>query len=175
MPKQDVGELLPYALRCNVGDSVWFYVWYELRSLCTVGRQCIQQMAAPRPEDRLKVVVRGLPPALTREAFVTLIERCCGYTWLAFYPGKSSSKRSVPSCAFVAFACAEDLAAFCATFHGHVFVGTRGVQHAAAVEYAPYQRVPVPPARRLTIEGTIDAGAALLRPACVNHARSAPC
>ncbi len=98
MPKQDVGELLPYALRCNVGDSVWFYVWYELRSLCTVGRQCIQQMAAPRPEDRLKVVVRGLPPALTREAFVTLIERCCGYTWLAFYPGKSSSKRSVPSC-----------------------------------------------------------------------------
>jgi regulator of nonsense transcripts 3 len=40
--------------------------------------------------DRTKVVVRNLPPTLSREAFVSTIDKHAEgtYNWLAYYQGK---------------------------------------------------------------------------------------
>ena len=47
-------------------------------------------MAAPRAKQRLKVVVRNLPPQLTEGDFTAAIDRACQGSagWVRFTPGK---------------------------------------------------------------------------------------
>lgn len=61
--------------------------------------------------------------------------------------------------AYIAFNTAEDVYDFKARFDGHVFQSSRGTQYKCAVEYAPFQKVPVAEAKQHPLEGTIDKGA----------------
>jgi len=46
--------------------------------------------ASSSSKPRTKVVVRGLPPALTEEALRGVVDKLVGgkYGWSAFYPGR---------------------------------------------------------------------------------------
>ncbi|WIA36414.1 hypothetical protein OEZ86_007725 [Tetradesmus obliquus] len=108
--------------------------------------------------ERTKVVVRNLPPTLSREAFLSAIEKHAEgtYNWLAYYPGKVSLKRTMFSRAFLNFNSPEAVLDFKARFDGHVFVSSRGTQYRCSVEYAPFQKVPTAHPKKLAMEGTID-------------------
>ncbi|OWM67489.1 hypothetical protein CDL15_Pgr028352 [Punica granatum] len=94
---------------------------------------------------RSKVVVRHLPPSLSRSDFFGQIDtlfadRC---SWTSFRPGKISSRKGQQcSRAYVDFKRPEDVINFAGFFDGHVFVNEKGAHFKAIVEYAPCQRVP---------------------------------
>eukprot|EP00775_Hariotina_reticulata_P013820 gene13820-13941_t len=113
------------------------------------------------PSQRTKVVVRNLPPTLAADAFQSAINKHAegAYSWLAYYQGKVSLKRTVFSRAFLNFNTPEAVYDFKAKFDGHVFVSTRGTQYRCTVEYAPFQKVPTVSTKRLAMEGTIQKDA----------------
>ncbi len=69
-----------------------------------------------------------------------------------------SARKTVLSRAFLNFSEPVHVIQFKTSFDGHVFVTTKGKQYRCTVEYAPYQKVPKPPARKNPLEGTIDQG-----------------
>jgi hypothetical protein len=73
-------------------------------------------------------------------------------------PAPCSLKRTVHARAYFDFLTPDDVLDFKSKFDGHVFVSTRGTQYRAAVEYAPFQRVPKPAAKKAPMEGTIEKG-----------------
>ncbi|KAJ7514598.1 hypothetical protein O6H91_23G051500 [Diphasiastrum complanatum] len=107
--------------------------------------------------NRTKVVVRHLPPSLSEQVFLEQIESKYGdaYTWVAFFPGKSSHRRHIHSRAYINFKSTDHVFDFYEEFDGHVFVSERGAQFKAVVEYAPYQRAPELSLKKDVREGTI--------------------
>ncbi|KAJ0972853.1 hypothetical protein J5N97_020812 [Dioscorea zingiberensis] len=96
------------------------------------------------PLERTKVVLRHLPPAISRSALMDQIDaRFAGrYKWASFRPGKASHKIQLYSRAYIEFMRPEDVVEFAEYFDGHTFVNEKGAQFKALVEYAPSQRAP---------------------------------
>ncbi|KAG6422147.1 hypothetical protein SASPL_118710 [Salvia splendens] len=109
------------------------------------------------PLDRTKVVLRHLPPTITQSNLVDQIDsRFSGrYHWLAFRPGKSSTKHLKYARAYIDFNKSDDVIEFAEVFKGHVFVNEKGTQFRTIVEYAPSQRVPKQWSKKDGREGTI--------------------
>ncbi|KAL3620807.1 hypothetical protein CASFOL_035719 [Castilleja foliolosa] len=109
------------------------------------------------PLDRTKVVLRHLPPTISKSNLVEQVDsRFSGrYCWLAFRPGKSSLKHLTYSRAYIDFNKPEDVIEFAEYFNGHVFVNEKGTQFKTIVEYAPSQRVPNQSSKKDGREGTI--------------------
>ncbi|KAL8160754.1 hypothetical protein V2J09_002291 [Rumex salicifolius] len=109
------------------------------------------------PLDRTKVVLRHLPPSISKAMLTDQIDpKFSGrYNWLSFFPGNSSQKRVVHSRAYVNFNKAEDVIEFAEFFNGHVFVNEKGAQYKAVVEYAPSQSFPKQWSKRDGRQGTI--------------------
>ncbi|KAI4342239.1 hypothetical protein MLD38_026885 [Melastoma candidum] len=107
--------------------------------------------------DRTKVVLRHLPPLITRGALIDQIDAGFAgrYDWVAFRPGKSSQKQQIYSRAYINFKRPEDVIEFAEFFDGHVFVNEKGTQFKTIVEYAPSQRVPKLTSKRDGREGTL--------------------
>ncbi|KAK3184840.1 hypothetical protein Dsin_032126 [Dipteronia sinensis] len=107
--------------------------------------------------DRTKVVLRHLPPAITRLMLMEQIEASFSgrYNWLSFRPGKTSQKHQSCSRAYIDFKRPEDVLEFAEFFNGHVFVNEKGAQFKTIVEYAPSQRVPKKWSKKDGREGTI--------------------
>ncbi|KAF8653644.1 hypothetical protein AX16_003796 [Volvariella volvacea WC 439] len=116
--------------------------------------------------DRLKVVVRRLPPNLPEEVFWQSVQPWVTdetVTWKVYYPGKFKkrlNKENIPSRAYIAFKSDEMLAQFSREYDGHVFRDKAGNESQAVVEYAPYQKIPnerkKTDARNATIENDED-------------------
>ncbi|KAJ9518903.1 hypothetical protein QJQ45_026259 [Haematococcus lacustris] len=107
--------------------------------------------------ERTKVVVRHLPAGLTQDGFVKTISKFVDpdrYNWLAYYPGKVSIKSTVLSRAYLNFVDPHSVYEFKAKFDGHLFVSNKGNQYRCSVEYAPFQKVPLP-SKRNPLENTI--------------------
>ncbi len=68
-------------------------------------------------------------------------------------------KTTRSSTAYLNFKSPADVLAFKSAFDGAPFSDERGGQHPAAVEYAPFQRVPKQRVKRDPREGTIENGA----------------
>ncbi|KAL6514413.1 hypothetical protein OROHE_019021 [Orobanche hederae] len=109
------------------------------------------------PLDRTKVVLRHLPPTISQSNLVEQVDsRFSGrYHWLAFRPGKSSTKHLTYSRAYIDFNKPEDVIEFAEFFNGHVFVNEKGTQFKTIVEYAPSQRVPKQWSKKDGRQGTI--------------------
>ncbi|KAK1552299.1 hypothetical protein Q3G72_014131 [Acer saccharum] len=107
--------------------------------------------------DRTKVVLRHLPPAITRLMLTEQIDASFSgrYNWLSFRPGKTSQKHQSCSIAYIDFKRPEDVLEFAEFFNGHVFVNEKGAQFKTIVEYAPSQRVPKKWSKKDGREGTI--------------------
>ncbi|XP_062083705.1 regulator of nonsense transcripts UPF3-like [Humulus lupulus] len=107
--------------------------------------------------DRTKVVLRHLPPSISKAALVDQVDSVFAgrYNWVSFRPANSSQKHSF-SRAYLDFKRPEDVIEFAEFFEGHVFVNEKGIQFKTIVEYAPSQRVPKQWSRKDGREGTIN-------------------
>ncbi|KAF3447394.1 hypothetical protein FNV43_RR12580 [Rhamnella rubrinervis] len=109
------------------------------------------------PLSRTKVVIRHLPPSLSRsDLFQQIDDRFNDrYNWSCFRPGKISQKHQIYSRAYIDFKRPEDVVEFAEIFDGHVFVNEKGALYKTIVEYAPSQRSPKPCTKKDGREGTI--------------------
>ncbi|KAK0219750.1 Smg-4/UPF3 family-domain-containing protein [Armillaria nabsnona] len=118
------------------------------------------------PTERLKTVVRRLPPNLPEEIFWQSVQTWVTdetVIWKTYFPGKFRkrlNKENIPSRAYIAFKTEDQVAEFGQGFDGHVFKDKAGTESQAVVEFAPYQKVPTekkkPDARVGTIEKDED-------------------
>ncbi|KAF8893014.1 Smg-4/UPF3 family-domain-containing protein [Infundibulicybe gibba] len=132
--------------------------------------------------ERLKTVVRRLPPNLPEDVFWKSVEPWVSeetVSWKIYYKGKFRSrwvyspphagismaysrlnKENMPSRAYIAFKNPEQIAVFSQSYDGHMFRDKAGNESYAVVEYAPYQKVPMEKkkadARNATIENDED-------------------
>ncbi|KAH7883063.1 Smg-4/UPF3 family-domain-containing protein [Phlebopus sp. FC_14] len=121
--------------------------------------------------ERLKTVVRRLPPNLPEEIFWQTVQTWVTddtVSWKVYHQGKMRkrvNKESVPSRAYIAFKNEEQLAIFSREYDGHLFRDKAGWFHIgnesqAVVEFAPYQKIPTEKrkvdARNNTIEQDED-------------------
>ncbi|KAE9406525.1 hypothetical protein BT96DRAFT_810658 [Gymnopus androsaceus JB14] len=83
--------------------------------------------------ERLKTVVRKLPPNLPEEIFWQSVQTWVSdetVTWKVYYPGKFRSrlnKENIPSRAYIAFKNEEQLALFSRDYDGHLFRDKSGI------------------------------------------------
>ncbi|KAF4603139.1 hypothetical protein EYR38_003544 [Pleurotus pulmonarius] len=106
------------------------------------------QVQASAPGDRLKTIVRRLPPNLPEDIFWQSVQAWVTedtVSWKMYYLGKASkrlNKENVPSRAYIAFKNEEKLMTFSREYDGHVYRDKSGNEFQAVVEFAPYQKVP---------------------------------
>ncbi|KAF9489521.1 hypothetical protein BDN71DRAFT_1435343 [Pleurotus eryngii] len=106
------------------------------------------QVQVSAPGDRLKTIVRRLPPNLPEGVFWQSVQAWVTedtVTWKVYYLGKASkrlNKENVPSRAYIAFKNEEELMTFSREYDGHIFRDKSGNEFQAVVEFAPYQKVP---------------------------------
>ncbi|KAI0301340.1 Smg-4/UPF3 family-domain-containing protein [Russula brevipes] len=99
--------------------------------------------------ERLKTVVRRLPPNLPEHIFWQSVQAWVTddtALWKEFYPGKVKKKlnrENVHSRAYIAFKTEELVAKFSREYDGHVFKDKAGNESLAVVEFAPYQKLPL--------------------------------
>ncbi|KAF8803356.1 hypothetical protein BYT27DRAFT_7051397, partial [Phlegmacium glaucopus] len=132
--------------------------------------------------ERLKTVVRRLPPNLPEEIFWQSVQPWVSEdttVWKIYYPGKlrkRANKENIPSRAYIGFKAKEQLALFSREYDGHLFRDKTGAEFQAVVEFAPYPKIPSekrkPDNRNATIEKDEDFISfveSLKRPANAEH------
>uniref|UniRef100_A0A669QAZ7 UPF3B regulator of nonsense mediated mRNA decay n=1 Tax=Phasianus colchicus TaxID=9054 RepID=A0A669QAZ7_PHACC len=97
-----------------------------------------------RPKDKKetlsKVVIRRLPPSLTREQLEEHLQPLPEHDYFEFFANDSSLYPHVFSRAYINFRNQEDIVLFRDRFDGYVFVDHKGQEYAAIVEFAPFQK-----------------------------------
>ncbi|KAI0046770.1 hypothetical protein FA95DRAFT_1589352 [Auriscalpium vulgare] len=112
--------------------------------------------------ERLKTVVRRLPPNLPEEIFWQSVQPWVtedAVLWKAYYPGKlrkKLNKENIHSRACIAFKTEELLATFSHDYDGHTFRDKAGNESQAVVEFAPYQKIPLEKKKIDSRNATID-------------------
>ncbi|KAF6208560.1 hypothetical protein GE061_017018 [Apolygus lucorum] len=90
-----------------------------------------------------KVVIRRLPPSMTKDVFVSQISPIPEHDYLYFVPGDPTMGNLMGfSRAYINFINQEDLFRFTETYDNYVFVDVKGQEYPAIVEFAPFQRIP---------------------------------
>uniref|UniRef100_A0A8B9IED5 UPF3B regulator of nonsense mediated mRNA decay n=1 Tax=Anser cygnoides TaxID=8845 RepID=A0A8B9IED5_ANSCY len=95
--------------------------------------------AAPRPAP-LPVVIRRLPPSLTKEQLEEHLQPLPEHDYFEFFANDSSLYPHMFSRAYINFKNQEDIVLFRDRFDGYVFVDHKGQEYAAIVEFAPFQK-----------------------------------
>ncbi|ORY59429.1 Smg-4/UPF3 family-domain-containing protein [Leucosporidium creatinivorum] len=140
-----------------------------------------KQANKPQSTQRLKIVVRRLPPDLPEAIFwksvspwVTRETAAEGegqdtaevVLWTHYRPGKirksNKDKDDLHSRAYISFKTPDALVAFHRGYDGWNFRDRAGNVSQAVVEFAPYQRIPAPPPKQDPRQGTIDQDADFL-------------
>ncbi|KAG9308281.1 Smg-4/UPF3 family-domain-containing protein [Chiua virens] len=117
----------------------------------------------PNGAERLKTVVRRLPPNLPEEIFWQSVQAWVSddtVSWKVYYPGKMRTKRvdkeGIPSRAYIAFKNADQVATFSREYDGHLFRDKAGNESYVVVEFAPFQKVPSEKRKADARTNTID-------------------
>ncbi|NXJ61634.1 REN3B protein, partial [Rostratula benghalensis] len=96
-----------------------------------------------RPKDKKetlsKVVIRRLPPSLTKEQLEEHLQPLPEHDYFEFFANDSSLYPYMFSRAYINFKNQEDIVLFRDRFDGYVFVDHKG-EYAAIVEFAPFQK-----------------------------------
>ncbi|XP_057563796.1 regulator of nonsense transcripts 3A isoform X2 [Hippopotamus amphibius kiboko] len=98
----------------------------------------------PREEKRAvlsKVVIRRLPPGLTREQLAQQLRPLPAHDYFAFFPADLSLYPHLYSRAYINFRNPDDILLFRDRFDGYIFVDSKGVEYPAVVEFAPFQKI----------------------------------
>ncbi|KAH8928350.1 hypothetical protein BT69DRAFT_1346661 [Atractiella rhizophila] len=114
--------------------------------------------------QQLKVVVRKLPQELPENVFWKTVEKWIGEekektSWTWWSQGKirkMKNKHDINSRAYITFKNYDDLLAFHQGFDGWLFRDKQGTVYQAVVDFAPFQKTPVPTRKTDPRQGTID-------------------
>ncbi|XP_067853349.1 regulator of nonsense transcripts 3B [Heptranchias perlo] len=103
---------------------------------------------AERPEKKekkealTKVVIRRLPPSLTKEQLEEQLAPLPEHDYFEFFSTNSSLFPHIFSRAYINFKNQEDIVLFRDQFDGYVFIDNKGQEYPAIVEFAPFQKIP---------------------------------
>ncbi|CAJ0968838.1 unnamed protein product [Ranitomeya imitator] len=104
----------------------------ETTSICRRGRFL---------ETELTVVIRRLPPSLTKEQLEEHLQPLPEHDYFEFFANDTSLFPHMFSRAYINFKSPEDIMLFRDRFDGYVFIDHRGQEYPAIVEFAPFQKV----------------------------------
>ncbi|KAK1797772.1 hypothetical protein P4O66_008127, partial [Electrophorus voltai] len=89
-----------------------------------------------------KVVIRRLPPSLSKDQLEELLSPLPSFDYFEFFPADQSLYPHLFSRAYINFKNPEDIILFRDRFDGYVFIDSKGSQeYPAIVEFAPFQKV----------------------------------
>ncbi|NXQ29782.1 REN3B protein, partial [Alaudala cheleensis] len=129
----------------------------------TDGRACAAELdRLERPKDKKetlsKVVIRRLPPSMTKEQLEEHLQPLPEHDYFEFFANDSSLYPHMFSRAYINFKNQEDIVLFRDRFDGYVFVDHKG-EYAAIVEFAPFQKAAKKKSRKKDAKtGTIEDG-----------------
>ncbi|XP_069493216.1 regulator of nonsense transcripts 3A isoform X2 [Ambystoma mexicanum] len=98
----------------------------------------------PRQDRRAslcKVVIRRLPPSITKEQLEEQLHPLPAHDYFEFCAADPSLYPHLFSRAYIHFRNPEDIILFRDRFDGYVFIDIKGVEYPAVVEYAPFQKI----------------------------------
>ncbi|XP_024142156.1 regulator of nonsense transcripts 3A isoform X1 [Oryzias melastigma] len=88
-----------------------------------------------------KVVIRRLPPNLSREQLEEQLSPLPSYDYFEFFSADQSLYPHLFSRAYINFKNTEDIVLFRDRFDGYVFIDNKGQEYPAVVEFAPFQKI----------------------------------
>uniref|UniRef100_A0A3B3X7W4 UPF3 domain-containing protein n=1 Tax=Poecilia mexicana TaxID=48701 RepID=A0A3B3X7W4_9TELE len=100
--------------------------------------------AKPKEEKKevfTKVVIRRLPPSLSKEQLEEHLSPLPSYDYFEFFPADQSLYPHLFSRAYINFKSTEDILLFRDRFDGYVFIDNKGQEYPAVVEFAPFQKI----------------------------------
>ncbi|XP_020501086.2 regulator of nonsense transcripts 3B [Labrus bergylta] len=101
-----------------------------------------EQMEKPKEkkEAMTKIVIRRLPPSLTKEELQEQLQPLPDVDYLEFFSNDTSLYPHLFARAYINFKYQEDIVLFRDRFDGYVFIDNRGQEYPAIVEFAPFQK-----------------------------------
>ncbi|XP_014740575.1 PREDICTED: regulator of nonsense transcripts 3A isoform X3 [Sturnus vulgaris] len=88
-----------------------------------------------------KVVIRRLPPCLTKEQLEEQLHPLPAHDYFEFCTADPSLYPHLYSRAYINFRNPEDILLFRDRFDGYVFIDNKGLEYPAVVEFAPFQKI----------------------------------
>ncbi|XP_061833301.1 regulator of nonsense transcripts 3B [Nerophis lumbriciformis] len=93
-----------------------------------------------KKEAMTKIVIRRLPPSLTKEELEEQLQPLPEVDYLEFFSNDTSLYPHLFARAYINFKNQEDIVLFRDRFDGYVFIDNRGQEYTAIVEFAPFQK-----------------------------------
>ncbi|XP_075813638.1 regulator of nonsense transcripts 3B isoform X1 [Microtus pennsylvanicus] len=110
-----------------------------------------------KKEALSKVVIRRLPPTLTKEQLQEHLQPMPEHDYFEFFSNDTSLYPHMYARAYINFKNQEDIILFRDRFDGYVFLDNKGQEYHAIVEFAPFQKAAKKKIKkRDTKVGTID-------------------
>ncbi|KAL1766357.1 regulator of nonsense transcripts 3B isoform X1 [Sigmodon hispidus] len=110
-----------------------------------------------KKEALSKVVIRRLPPTLTKEQLQEHLQPMPEHDYFEFFSNDTSLYPHMYARAYINFKNQEDILLFRDRFDGYVFLDNKGQEYHAIVEFAPFQKAAKKKIKkRDTKVGTID-------------------
>ncbi|XP_037531642.1 regulator of nonsense transcripts 3B [Nematolebias whitei] len=94
-----------------------------------------------KKEALTKIVIRRLPPSLTKEELEEQLQPLPDVDYLEFFANDTSLYPHLFARAYISFKNQEDIVLFRDRFDGYVFIDHRGQEYPAIVEFAPFQKI----------------------------------
>uniref|UniRef100_A0A9L0RF41 UPF3A regulator of nonsense mediated mRNA decay n=1 Tax=Equus caballus TaxID=9796 RepID=A0A9L0RF41_HORSE len=89
----------------------------------------------------LEVVIRRLPPSLTKEQLEEQLHPLPAHDYFEFFTADLSLFPHLYSRAYINFRNPEDILLFRDRFDGYIFIDSKGLEYPAVVEFAPFQKI----------------------------------
>nr|ACO09703.1 Regulator of nonsense transcripts 3B [Osmerus mordax] len=110
-----------------------------------------------KKEAMTKIVIRRLPPSLTKEELEEQLQPLPEVDYLEFFSSDTSMYPHLFARAYINFKNQEDIVLFRDRFDGYVFIDNRGQEYPAIVEFAPFQKIAKKRSKKRDAKsGTID-------------------
>ncbi|XP_069550337.1 regulator of nonsense transcripts 3B [Brachyistius frenatus] len=93
-----------------------------------------------KKEAMTKIVIRRLPPSLTKEELEEQLQPLPEVDYLEFFSNDTSMYPHLFARAYINFKNQDDIVLFRDRFDGYVFIDNRGQEYPAIVEFAPFQK-----------------------------------
>ncbi|KAG8553586.1 hypothetical protein GDO81_003476 [Engystomops pustulosus] len=104
-----------------------------------------------------QVVIRRLPPSLTKEQLEEHLQPLPDHDYFEFFANDTSLFPHMFSRAYINFKSPDDIVLFRDRFDGYVFIDHKGQEYPAIVEFAPFQKVAKKKSKKKDSKtGTID-------------------
>lgn len=116
-----------------------------------------QDRSREKKDALSKVVIRRLPPTLTKEQLQEHLQPMPEHDYFEFFSNDTSLYPHMYARAYINFKNQEDILLFRDRFDGYVFLDNKGQEYHAIVEFAPFQKAAKKKIKkRDTKVGTID-------------------